>query len=909
MLDFNFTPEVVDRDDELKELDTHLNRTLKGKGITLFVSGEAGIGKTRLLDEVKKIAETKGFKILSGNSMFESFTPYLPFKEALRSGGLDSLLVEQAPRVEAAFLVTDTGLLIKDVLREETDLDTNIFASMLSAVSIFVTDSLSMLSGEEVEGALKSLGYEDYQILIERGVNANLVVILTGKENEFLINDMREILVNVNRNHGTALRDWDGDDKSVEGIDRLLEPLILSGKYDGIEYKDDDPKVMRNVLFENVSLGLKRQSQVAPLLLCIEDLQWADPSTLALVHYIARNTRRCNLLLLGTYRPEDITAKEGKGHPLIEIMQLMNLEDLYNKIELQRLSEKSITEILSSILGKIDFDEEFKKRIYKETEGNPLFIIELTKLMVEEGTIQIDNGIWRLSKSLERVNIPSKIYDVIVRRLNRLDDEQREVLDCASVIGEEFTSELLANTLDLDRMKMLKVLRTLEQRHKLIHFLHDDYKFDHVKIKEVLYNEISQELRMEYHAIIAKSIEKMHEENPEDVIEELAFHYYRCRNKERALPYLIKAAEKATRHFAFDEAIHNYTQALDIVETMDDTGENKKDKLQILMAMGESWYNTGGWEESLDYYRQAMILSEELGEENNTAKCYKHIGFIYLNRNEWENATRHLEKGLEIAEKIDEHHMIADIYYDLGTVFERKGQLNEAQKAFKKCMDIATKIEDHSKIAEAFLGIGRLHAQKSEYHDSIEAFKQAIGILEKNKSFGELSRAYANLGATYIFVDLDEAIKYHNKTIEIAEKTKNIRIKGYGLMNTAYVLIQKNDLKGASDYLGKALEIFERLQERMSISIAYISYGLIHRRQKEWEKAKEYFEKAITISEELNTPYNLGNALFEYGLLHKEKGNIPAAEDRLKQALTIFKDLQNVEMIEKVEKELRSLPG
>lgn len=909
MLDFNFTPEVVDRDDELKELDTHLKRTLKGKGSILFVSGEAGIGKTRLVDEVKKIAQSKGFKVLSGNSMFESFTPYLPLREALRSGELDSLLMEQAPRVESVFLVTDTGLLIKDVMREETELDTNIFASMLSAVSIFVMDSLSMLSGEEVEGALKSLGYEDYQILIERGVNANLVVILTGKENEFLINDMREILVNVNRNHGVALRDWDGDDKSVEGIDKLLEPLISSGKYDGIEYKDDDPKAMRNVLFENVSLGLKRQSNISPLLICIEDLQWADPSTLALMHYIARNTRKCSLLLLGTYRPEDITAKEGKGHPLIEIMQLMNLEDLYSKIELQRLSEKSITEILSSILGEIDFDEEFKKRIYKETEGNPLFIIELTKLMVEEGTIQIDNGVWRLSKSLEHVNIPSKIHDVIVRRLDRLDEEQREVLDCASVIGEEFTSELLSNTLDLSRMKMLKILRTLEQRHRLIHFLRDDYKFDHVKIKEVLYNEISQELRMEYHAIIAESIEKMYKENPQDIIEELAFHYPRCRNKERALPYLIKAAEKATKHFAFDEALQYYIQALHVVEVLDDTIENKKVMLQILIALGESCYFTGDWEDSLNYYKKATTLSEELGDEKSIAKCFKHIGFIYLNRNEWEHATLHLEKGLEISKKIDDYQMIADIYYDLGTVFERKGQLNEAQKNFEKCMDIATKIEDHSKIAEAFLGIGRLHAQKSAYHDSIEAFKKAIDILERSKNLGELSRAYANLGATYIFVDLDEAIKYHNKTIEIAEKTKNIRIKGYSLMNTAYVLIQKNELQRASDYLDKALEIFERLQERMSISTAYISYGLIHRRQKEWDKAMEYFEKAIIISKELNTPYNLGNALFEYGLLQKDRGNIVAAKDRLKLALTIFKDLQNVEMIEKVEKELSFLTG
>jgi predicted ATPase len=173
MAQLEFQPEMIGRQNELEELYEHLGKASQGRGTTLFISGEAGIGKTRLLEEIKNLAGSRGFQILSGNSLYESLTPYMPFLEALRSGGMESLFAEEAPRVEAVYLVTNTGLLVKEVLREETELDSDLFASMLTTVGDFVKDSLSMLSGEEREGVLNSLGYENHRILIESGKDSS----------------------------------------------------------------------------------------------------------------------------------------------------------------------------------------------------------------------------------------------------------------------------------------------------------------------------------------------------------------------------------------------------------------------------------------------------------------------------------------------------------------------------------------------------------------------------------------------------------------------------------------------------------------------------------------------------------------------------------------------------------------
>ncbi|MCK4443787.1 MAG: AAA family ATPase, partial [Thermoplasmata archaeon] len=538
----------------------------EGKGRAVFISGEAGIGKTRLVNELKELAGLKDFQILTGYSLGESLTPYMPFLDALRSGGLESLFTEESPRVEAVYLVTHAGLLVKEVLRGETKLSPDIFASMLTTVGDFVRESMSKFSGEEKEGVLSSLGYENYEILIESGKVVNLVVILTGEKNEFLISDMRGVLVEVSKAYEGILENWDGDDEELKDIEELLQPLITSGRYDGVNYGKKDPEARRNLLFENVSLGIIRHAQETPTLVCIEDLQWADPSSLALMHYVARNSRKTGMLMIGTYRPEDVAVADGKGHPLTNIMQLMDREEMYEKVELSRLPEETMGEFLHGLLGENDLDADFRKRVYKETEGNPLFMIQLISYLLEENVITSQNERWALAGDLENIDIPSRIFNVITRRLSRLEREQRRVADFASVIGEVFTSRLLAHALEMDRVQLLEHLRALEHTHRLIRIHNGGFRFDHAKVKEVLCNEIPEELRREYHSIIARSIEELNKDDLGEVIGDLAFHYYQSKNNEKALFYLRTAAQKAKENYSNEEAIRFLEHVLELEE-------------------------------------------------------------------------------------------------------------------------------------------------------------------------------------------------------------------------------------------------------------------------------------------------------------------------------------------------------
>jgi predicted ATPase len=937
-MDIESQPKMVGREEELSELKAFLDKSRQGHGNTVFIAGEAGVGKTRLLDELKGYAKEQGVDVLQGWSLYESLTPYMPFLEALRSGGLESLFADEAPRVEAIYLVSHNGMSIKEVIREETKLDPDIFTGMLTAVGDFVKDSLSMLTGQEEEGSLNSLGYKNYRILIETLGEINLAVILSGKENEFLINDMKEVLVNVDKQYGTTLKGWDGNEKRIEGIDGVINSLITSGKYDGIDYGKDDPKIKRNRLFENILLGIERHTKVNPSILCIEDLQWTDPSSLALMHYVARNTRKCNLLMLGTYRPEDIAVtKDNKTHPLINVMQRMSREDLIKKMELERIEENYLDEMLTSLLGKTALSDEFKNQLYKETEGNPFFIVSLIRMLIEEKTIEKKDDVWILTKDLKEANIPSKVHDVIVRRLNRVKEDERKTLDYASVIGEEFTSTILAEAIGVNRVQLLEQLRILEQKHKLIRSVDKKYKFDHAKIKEVLYIQIPAELRIEYHALIADAIETLNKDDLDEVVGDLAFHYYRCRNSEKALPYLIKAAEKAKKDYSNEEAITFYTEALELEE-------DAQKRMEIFESLGDVYQLIGDYEKSKEAYRSAL---EYVGEKRKKADIKVKIGAIHNRIGEYDEALRictealdlikgkeckeeafalrkigvalhwkgesnkaleYFEKSLKIQEKIGDQLGEADTLKAIGIMYDDKGEFDQALENYKKSLKIYEKIGNLVGIAMCLNNIGLLRYRKGEYNESLEFYKKSLKIGEKIGSQVTAGVCLLNIGdSLYGMNEYDKALDFLEKSLKILEKINAKRPMTYSYENIARVYFKKKDLQKALKFCQQALDLSNEIGYKLNIATSRRIFGMIYKEEKKWKESMTNFEDSVKIFKKIGSEKELGDTYYEFALMWKAKGDSDKAKEHLKEALDIFEKLKLEKWEEKVKVELEVL--
>jgi predicted ATPase len=931
MAELDFQPKMVGREDELNKLVSFMDKATQGQGNTVFISGEAGIGKTRLVNELKEIAQERGFKILSGNCMFESLTPFMPILEALKSGGLETLFAEEAPKVEAVYLITNSGILIKEVIREETELDPDIFVSMFTTVTDFLNESLSTLTGKEEKGTLNSLGYKNYRILIERLININVVVVLTGKENEFLLNDMKDILIKITKAFKTTLEEWGGDEEKVTGIEGVLDSLIKSGKYDGKYHGTDDPKIRRNLLFENVSLGLSRLAKISPMVLCIEDLQWVDPSSLAMMHYLARNTKESGLLLLGTYRPEDVAASNGKGHSYIETMQLMDREDLLEKMELPRLPEESIDEFLISMLQKIDLTDEFKKKIYKESEGNPLFVIEIIKFFIDENVINNPDGIWKVVKPLEDSTIPSKVLSVISRRIKRVEKEDRKVLDYASFIGEVFNSALLAAILDMNRVELLERLKNLERTHRLIHTQNGNFKFDHAKIKEVLYSEIPEELGKEYHQKIASTLETVNKNNLDEVIEDLAFHYYRCKNKKKALYYLSKALDKAKKVYSNEDMIRLYNNALDLEENDEkrvdlyvklgcvyrligiyqkatecfrralELVENKLKRTEIIVNISITQYLQGTYDEALGTCKGALdLVGESCSKEETMALI--HMVRVYGKLGQHEKSIIYLEKALQILDNLHEDDLLVEALNYGGRVYLNKGEYDIALEYLNRSIEVTKKKGSLLPQGIALNDIGNIHRYKGQYDEALKSFKMFLRMSEKVGYQRGKAIASANIGQVYSDKeDYDNAIKNHRRNIMISKRIGDSEELAHTYSDMAYAYYYKKDLDTALSFCNLGLELGHKEAKMRRI------LGMIYREKKEWEKSIENFLQSANLSENSGDMLDFGEVYHEFGLMWAAKGDKKKAKDMLQRAIQTYKNIGLDYQADKVKRDMTGI--
>jgi len=500
-------PKMVGRDKELDQLKEFLRVAVNGKGKIVLVSGEAGIGKTRLVKELEAYAESLGVKVLEGRCLYESPTPFLPFREALRS-------IFQVSKSDALPLQQRK---IRKVIKESAP-------DLVKAIPIV---------GQIIAGA--TVAYRTYR-----------------------------------------------DEKDRE---KRLELGALFERDEGLE---------------TISSLLVAISEKQPLLLFIDDLQLADTPSLSLLYYLARNVQNSKILVVGAYRSEEVSGV------LLDIMQMMSRDDLFQKTELKRLSQINYFDFIRSMLG-VNLSD-LVKLIYEETEGNPFFAIETLRLLMQQKVLIKENGRWKLSENIEDIKIPPRVYDVIVRRISALKDEERDILECASVVGEEFSSCVVENVLGLGRIALLKSLNNIERKYHLIHSFEDRCRFDHSKIREVLYNEIAPELRKEYHSMIAKYMEEANKDRLEDVVNELAYHYYRSGNAQKGIPYLLKAGEDAREKWAAFEAVRFYSQALEMMGG--DEGWNNE-RTKTLEALGGVYALTAQHEKANECYEKGIAGAKD----------------------------------------------------------------------------------------------------------------------------------------------------------------------------------------------------------------------------------------------------------------------------------------------------------
>ena len=335
----------------------------------------------------------------------------------------------------------------------------------------------------------------------------------------------------------------------------------VSDRLPGLEPPPElEPEQARFRLFDSITTFLKAAAQQQPLVLMLDGLHWADQPSLMLLEFLTRELGESRLILVGTYRDMELS----RQHPLAETLGGLNRERLFQRILLRGLAEQDVTRFIEIVAG-ITPPSGLAEAVHTQTEGNPLFVNEVVRLLVQEGELTSEEASARESWT---VRIPEGVREVIGRRLNRLSQRCNETLTVASVVGREFEfNQLTPLTQDMSEDRLLEVLeealasRVIEELPQSV----GRYQFTHALIQETLSEELSTTRKVRLHARIAEMLEEMYGTDAESHAAELAYHFSQAEavtGTEKLVRYSLLAGERALVFYAYEDALAHFERGL-----------------------------------------------------------------------------------------------------------------------------------------------------------------------------------------------------------------------------------------------------------------------------------------------------------------------------------------------------------
>jgi predicted ATPase/DNA-binding winged helix-turn-helix (wHTH) protein len=371
-------------------------------------------------------------------------------------------------------------------------------------------------------------------------------------------------------------------------------PVFINSKQREILQREIRDATHERMLRE-IGEALETISTEKPSLLVLEDLQWVDLCTVDLISALARRRAPSKLMLIGTYRPVDVTLV---GHPLKAVKQDLLVHHLCREIALEPLGEAEVAEYLAIESAGLAAPEGLAGLIYRHTEGNPLFIVATLDHMRDRGLITLENGTWQIKAPLERIDLeaPESLRQMIELQIERLSEEEQRALEVGSVTGALFTTAVHAAAANTDAESFESLCQGLSRRHQIVRSADSQefpdgttsarYEFVHALYREVLYHRLSPGRRAKIHLHVGERIEALYAQRLGEAAPELAQHFEQGGDWLRAIKYLQLAADTAGRRFEPRQAADILEHALKLVKKLPE-GERAEHETTILEKLAK----------------------------------------------------------------------------------------------------------------------------------------------------------------------------------------------------------------------------------------------------------------------------------------------------------------------------------
>jgi tetratricopeptide (TPR) repeat protein len=743
-------------------------------------------------------------------------------------------------------------------------------------------------------------------------------------------------------------------------LDRALEPLLtpllalLDVPVDDAAWAALDPLQRRLRTLEAVKRLLLRESQVQPLLVLFEDLHWIDSETQALLDGLVESLPASRVLLLVNYRPEYEHAWGRKT--------------FYSQLRIDPLAPDSADELLHILLGEDGTLEPLKRVLIARTEGNPFFLEESVRTLVETAALLGEHGTYRVAQPLPAIHVPATVQAVLAARIDRLPPGDKAMLQMASVVGKDIPVALLqaiAEPTEDELRAALGRLQAAEFLYETSLFPDLEYTFKHALTHEVAYGSLLQERRRALHARIVSAIEGLYPERLAEHVERLAHHALGGEVWEKAIDFLHQAGRKAAERSAYREATAYFERALDALRHLPQDPEWQARAIDLHLDASQTHLVSGKRARTVEHARQAEALAESLGDERRLARALATLAIRAWN---WGDSDRGLELGqraLAIAVRLDDlslqrrlnialgwsaHHCgnyrqsaqilsrVAEALQGsrrdellltgaamLGSVFSRAcvawslaelGEFAEAMARSEEALRIAREVDHPASLMLAYRSLGFVALRQGAIPQAIPPLERAVELCRtQERNFFDFTAAH--LGYTYALSRrLPEGVTLMEEALADPDATGTICHPLFlAYLGEAHLLAGRRD--DAVAVAGRALDLAHRQKERGSEAWILRLLGDIaaHADPPDLESAEGHYTRALARASELGMRPLVAHCHLGLGKLFNRTGDRAKAAEHLTIAATMYREMDMGFWVEKAEAELvpplgtRSRPG
>jgi tetratricopeptide (TPR) repeat protein len=691
--------------------------------------------------------------------------------------------------------------------------------------------------------------------------------------------------------------------KMTSSVPAAFKPRIKSvlenfkGKKRSLEDMDTD------ALYSEIALLLSDISKHKPILLFINNYQWADRSSVAFIGHIAAQAKRGGIMIIGSFSPE----MEGDDF-ISESIALLTLEGHANVMTLERFDEPTTKTFLEKLLNA-KMPPKFNHRIYSETKGNPLFTRALIETLVQEGLIDPTDKNFEKKVEKLKLTLPKSVMELTMKRIRMLDDDSQKILKVASVLGSQFRFDVLARIVDVDRTELHGKLSNLIE-NKLIYQDMDakdeSYDFDHVKVRETIYKQMGKSERLALHRYAGNAYEALFKDKSEFAYP-MSHHFSMCGLNDKAFRYARFAGEMALKRNAPEDAVRDFEDSLKLLKKI-----KIKNKLklahEIQVKLGDANFIIGRWDDAHKSYLAALKSSRSSKNKRLMSMSNRKLGELMRFRGEYSTARAYFEEALALSKQVDDSRGIADSYKGLAYLYWRQGNFPKALDFYDRCIISAKKLKDDVLLGVALLEKGNVHNTMGDLDEAMKHYRECLTHLEKIQNISQIARVYNNMGDISLQrEDWAEAMKFFERSRSAAEQVGGRYMVAWSLFNEAEALARLSRPEDALKNCEESLEILTSLGDKMGILAVHRNFGIAFGVKEDWDRAEENFVKSLEMAKELNIPDAMAEVYLHRAKVLNAKGERENAKKNLTEALNIVRQINAKRWIARIEKELQML--